>query len=269
MKQLTYFPILDGDYWSIKKRKKLDRVNDFIGKELATVMTLAKSPKDADLVVVWWGDGFILQIMRKYKDLNTAFFWINAWTKWFLMNHIENIDTMPQSFKEFELVEIPVIPVTTRLKNWQEETGFYLNEALLWWHVSDFFNFKVSLESKEIIIPWSWLVVNTPTWSTWYAANLKQPILDLASNMQWLAWICTQWFDYWYLEPQKIDISDSRWRDTLDLILDWKHWMVFSDIDSLTVHPSTQKITIAFTKEQNFQDRRVLLAQESNWNVIK
>lgn len=269
MKKLSYYLVLDQDYGNPEKRKKLDRVESIITEQLSNVLTRVSSPEKADIIHVGWWDWLMMETMRKFKDLDAIFFGLNAGTKGFLMNQINENLTIPTTLNQFEIIKIPVIPVSITLQNLQKKTWFYINDALLGWHVADFFTFEIETESKHLTIPWSWLVVNTPTWSTWYAANLKQPILDLASEMTWIAWIGTQWFDYGYFSPQEITISDSRWRDKRDLILDGKSWMIINDIKDITIYPPKQTVSLAFSKGQNFQDRRVLLAQEANWNTIQ
>ena len=72
-------------------RKKIHFVIDKTSKALAAKKILLKRyksyyPKQSDVIVVVGGDGFMLEILKKYQKYNKPFYGLNRGTYGFLMN---------------------------------------------------------------------------------------------------------------------------------------------------------------------------------------
>lgn len=265
---LRYYPTLDQSHGSIEKSQKLTHVESIIQDQVAETITLVWSPEDADVILVGWGDGYMLQMMRQYKDYDAVFFGINAGTLWFLTNHMDTWDQLPQSLSEMEIVSCPIIPVDITYRDGSTKQSFFLNDVAIGDDIMNYYNFSLENTHGQMSVFSSGLVINTPQWSTWYAANLKQPILDLHSKMMGIAAIGGKGFDYTYMKPQTLTISDLHQRDTLNVWVDGKAGERHHDIQSITIYPSEKSVRLGFLPDQNYHDRRVLLAEQSHGNTI-
>ena len=74
MKDIKPYIIFDKTLKSIRIRK-------FFNKKLKLYRL-----KDANLIIVIGGDGFMLQTLKKYKKMNKFFYGINSGNYGFLMN---------------------------------------------------------------------------------------------------------------------------------------------------------------------------------------
>ncbi len=266
---LKYHLILDEDYWNQEKREKLDKIKLLVEKQISDIL-IVDSPSKADILLIWWWDGFMLESIKKYKDYGKLFFWINAWTVWFMLNHMVS-KNLPTSLDEINLIDIPLIP--TSIIDWDNNKieKYFINDVLLWSYGGNFHNFEISstTEWKLINILCSELLINTPLWSTWQALNGDLPLMDINSKLLGVTCAWPKWFSWWYLKSKEVTIKDVRWRDMWHVAHDWKNPKnMIKNAKEITIHPPKQFIQIWFKKDENYHDRRILLAQESLWNVI-
>lgn len=264
---LRYHLICDKSYGDQNKHQKIEAIRSFVMKQLSN--NLVDRPEDADVILVAWWDGFMLKTMRTHYELGKLFVGLNAGTLGFLTNHLQDGDIFPlESCNWYTIVKSPIVQVDITTHSWEVYNDFYINESIFGHDVSDYYTFEVESDRTIFCVEGSGLIINTPQWSTGYAANVGQPILDLSSKLQWVAGIGTKWFDYGYMRDVDVVVRDVRKRDTLHLRLDGKSWSYYKDVAQVLVKkPLYDMISLWFLSSQDFMDRRVLLAQNLHGNT--
>lgn len=126
---------------------------------------------DFKVIMALGWDWTMLSAIKDLKHLEMPFLWINFWTKWFLLNDLWFINSKDFVEKKYPLLEF-------NLKTNQSTNTFYsFNEFDIraWnWRV---ITLEISLNNKNILISWDWIIVSTPAWSTWYNNSLGWPII--------------------------------------------------------------------------------------------
>jgi len=254
--------------------QKINSVEHYIKSQLTEAMTApSKLEANVKLRITW--DGKLIKKTRRDIKQNLLkegdiVMWVNAWNAWFLANSADVI--LPKFLEDFDTIDVPIVPVTVTFKDRKSITWFFINDAWVgWWGIEDTFDFKLETSIKHIEFFGSWVVVNTPVWSTWWAANLWQTTLPINSKLLGVAWIWCKWYDYSYIWPLVNDnliVTDTRLRNPLKVILDGKYWKIYTDIESLIVHPVETYYKLWFAKWQLFQERRTKLSEETHWNRI-
>lgn len=265
---LTYKPPIINDYNpSPKKLVKRKKALDLIAKQLETSSRIDPNGK-IQLVISW--DWWMLQAMKDHKNDNVIFFWLNAWTVWFLTNDMLS-QHFPETLDDLTIIDIPIIETLIIKKNWERFKSYFINDILLNKSAAHYHCFTLTSQTKGDLIEiiWSSLLINTPLWSTGQALNADVPILDINSTLRWISWSYLKWFKRWYLQPEEITITDTRWRDSRHVYHDGKNdGNIIYDVESVTLYKPTQYLKLWFKNDENYNDRRVLLAQESLWNVL-
>lgn len=220
-----------------------------------------ETPEEADLIIVWWWDGFMLNTIREFHHYNKPFLWLNCGTLWFLLNSFD--DTVSaQSFTRDGLHKVAVHPVKvnlTMLDGTRQEWLFF-NDCVIWWSVLDYVSFTVDHPNKKVEAKGTWLVVNSMLWSTWYALNLGQPIIPVSSDLWGVVWIASAPFQYGFVEPQNMKITRSS-RNPVLVWLDWYNWK-YENVAHIELSPSEKTVELVFFNHTPFEEKRLLLAEE-------
>lgn len=212
----------------------------------------------------------MIEMIKKHKDLDKIFFGINAGTVWFILNHM-NTPNLPKTLEEVNIIQAPIIKTKTITHNNEEIDNFFINDLFVWLFGGNFHNFELTsaTQGKLINILCSEALINTPLWSTWQALNWDLPLMDMKSKLRWVTCARPKWFKRWYLKPEEITITDVRWRDPWRVAHDGKNpEHMIDNVKQVTIYPPEQYVKIWFKHDEDYHDRRILLAQESLWNVI-
>ncbi len=266
---LKYHVILDKDYWNLEKRKKLDNIQQLIQQQITDIL-IVNNPNDADLFIVWWWDWFMIKMLKKYKLYNKPFFWINAGTVWFLLNHMKT-PNLPSSLDELDIIDIPLIKTKSITESGEEFEKIFVNDVLLWESWSWFHDFQFTSKTtwNLVNILCSELLINTPIWSSGQAVNGRLPLMDLRSDLLGITTAWAVWLDRCYIVPEEMTIKDVRWRDNRHAKHDWSHPdNKVDNIKQITIYPPEEYVQISYKKDEKYHDKRLLLAQKSLWNVI-
>ncbi len=266
---LKYHLLLDQDYGNQEKKTKLDGINTIVKDNLAKIL-LVESPEEADILLVWWGDGFMIEMIKKYKDLDKIYFGINAGTVWFILNHMNTPD-LPKTLEGLNIIDVPIINTKTTTHDNGVHDNFFINDLLIGVYWGNFHCFELTSKTqwKLIDIFCSEALINTPLWSTWQALNGDLPLMDMKSKLLGVTCARPKWFKWGYLKPEEITITDTRWRDPRKVAHDGKNPdNMIDNVKEVTIYPPERYAKIAFKHDEDYHDRRILLAQESLWNVI-
>lgn len=218
----------------------------------------------AVILVLGW-DWTMLSAINKYLDFQNPFLWINFWTKWFLLNNINFVND-----KTFEVLDYPILE--TQICIWEtKKTIFSFNELDIRSGNWRLLTLDISISnSKSISISWDWLIISTPSGSTWYNSSLGWPILPHNIN----AFILTPkapWRPKWQTpillsDEKNISISNSWRKNLLELYSDSNLFYSWDSIDvKLKISKSKKcvKIIVFWSYKEIWEDK-VLIEQWFN-----
>ena len=159
----------------IKKNKKL--------KNLFLKKYINYSPRLADVIVVFGGDGFMLKTLKKYQKHNKVFYGINRGTFGFLMNKFKTYD-VERSISKAKLVSISPLEMKVITKTGKTHSNIAINEVSLLRQTKQAASLQI-VGGKRILIKkliCDGVLVSTPAGSTAYNLSISGPILSLNSK---------------------------------------------------------------------------------------
>lgn len=144
------------------------------------------SEKDADVFVVFGGDGFMLKMLRSHQKYDKPFYGINCGNVGFLMNSIDEID--PSDFINLlQTTCSSTLPVLDfQLKTISDEVihDYAINEVAFMRQTAMASNISVYIKSTQLIVcNGDGLLLSTPAGSTAYNASAHGPILPLGVHL--------------------------------------------------------------------------------------
>lgn len=254
-RKILFYPIINTTdkcslLFQIIKEKLKDNLTDNISK--------------ADMILVWGWDWFMLDTIKKYWKHWKPFFWVNCWTLWFLMNHISDYTQLLTSLDEFEVIQENLFQVEIEKNNWTKLKRYWINDIVIWNNILDYVRFELNIEWERLNINWTWLILSSTIWSTWYWLWCWYPILPLKSSIWWIWWIATNPFKFQIVEQNPVQIVLNS-RTKINIWIDW-YWTQIKDIKSVIIKPSKIIIKICFLKSQQFEIRRIKIFQEKMKN---
>ena len=142
------------------------------------------SQSEADIIVVLGGDGFMLDVLKKYQNLNLPFYGINQGTVGFLMNQKQD-ENLLNKLNEAE--ETVIHPLKMHAKKLDGTIEHYLavNEISILRSGSQAAKLKIIVDDlvrlEELVCDGA--LVSTPAGSTAYNYSAHGPILPIDSNI--------------------------------------------------------------------------------------
>ena len=139
---------------------------------------------EADIIVVLGGDGFMLNILKKFQNLNLPFYGINQGTVGFLMNQKQDVNLLN---KLNEAEETVIYPLKMHAKKLDGTIEHYLavNEISILRSGSQAAKLKIIVDDlvrlEELVCDGA--LVSTPAGSTAYNYSAHGPILPIDSNI--------------------------------------------------------------------------------------
>ena len=140
-------------------------------------------PQKADVIIVVGGDGYMLEILKKYQKYNKPFYGINKGTFGFLMNKFK-IKNIHKSVSKAKLVSISPLEMKVRNKKNKLLSSYAINEISLLRQSKQTASLQI-ISAKRIIIKKliaDGVLVSTPAGSTAYNLSVHGPILSLDSR---------------------------------------------------------------------------------------
>ena len=139
--------------------------------------------RDSDVIVVIGGDGFMLQILKKYQKYKKPFYGMNRGTFGFLMNKFKLQDIYKKIFRA-KLVSISALEMIATTKKNKIVSAYAINEVSLLRQSKQTSSLQI-LDKKRILIKKliaDGVLVSTPAGSTAYNLSVHGPILSLNSK---------------------------------------------------------------------------------------
>ena len=142
------------------------------------------SLSEADAIVVLGGDGFMLDILKRYQDLDLPFYGINKGTVGFLMNQNQNENLLNKLNQAEETIIYPLKMHAKKIDG-SEEDHLAINEISILRSGSQAAKLKIVVDNlvrlEELVCDGA--LVSTPAGSTAYNYSAHGPILPIDSNI--------------------------------------------------------------------------------------
>ena len=163
--------ISDQNYRSLKIKKVLIKkinTNNFFKK---------------NLTIVIGGDGFMLQTLKKNKNLKREFYGINSGNYGFLMNKFSSKNIIKNLLKA-NMISISPLEMTVKNKKKQTKKSLAINEVSVLRQSRQAASISIKHGSRQIIkkLVSDGVLVSTPAGSTAYNLSVHGPILSLNSK---------------------------------------------------------------------------------------
>ncbi|MDA7637547.1 NAD kinase [Candidatus Pelagibacter sp.] len=139
--------------------------------------------KKENLIIVIGGDGFMLQTLKKNKNLKKQFYGINSGNYGFLMNKFSSKNIIKNLSKANE-VSISPLEMIVKNRNNQTRKSIAINEVSILRQSRQAASLSIKHGSRQIIkeLVSDGVLVSTPAGSTAYNLSVHGPILSLHSK---------------------------------------------------------------------------------------
>jgi NAD+ kinase len=160
------------------KNKKSSKIKDILIKKINKVQF-----KKENLIIVIGGDGFMLQTLKKNKNLKKQFYGINSGNYGFLMNKFSSKNTI-KNLAKTNMVSIFPLEMIVKNKNNQIKKSLAINEVSVLRQSRQAASLSIKQGSRQIIkrLVSDGVLVSTPAGSTAYNLSVHGPILSLHSK---------------------------------------------------------------------------------------
>ena len=168
--------------------KKLSIICDINKKSLKIKSILIKILNNtkvikSNLVIVIGGDGFMLETLKKNKNLKKQFYGINSGNYGFLMNKFSSKNLI-KNLSKANMVSIAPLIMIVKNKDNKIKRSLAINEVSVLRQSRQAAFLSIKLGSKQIIkkLVSDGVLVSTPAGSTAYNLSVHGPILSLHSR---------------------------------------------------------------------------------------
>jgi len=160
------------------KNKKSSKIKHLLKKKIKNFQF-----KQKNLIIVIGGDGFMLETLKKYKNLKKNFYGINSGNYGFLMNKF-NLKNIIKNLSKANMISISPLEMIVKNKNNQIKKSLAINEVSVLRQSRQAASLSIKHGSKQIIkkLVSDGVLVSTPAGSTAYNLSVHGPILSLNSK---------------------------------------------------------------------------------------
>ena len=160
------------------KNKKSLSIKKILTKKIGT-----QKLKKSNLIIVIGGDGFMLQTLKKNKNLKKQFYGINSGNYGFLMNKYSSKNFL-KNLNKAKLISIYPLEMVVKNKNNRTKKSLAINEVSVLRQSRQAASLSIKQGSKQIIkkLVSDGVLVSTPAGSTAYNLSVHGPILNLNSK---------------------------------------------------------------------------------------
>jgi NAD+ kinase len=153
-----------------------------IKKLLVKKLNQEQFEKD-NLIIVIGGDGFMLQTLKKNKNLKKQFYGINSGNYGFLMNKFSSKNII-KNLSKANMVSISPLEMIVKNKSNQTRKSLAINEVSILRQSRQAASLSIKQGSRQIIkkLVSDGVLVSTPAGSTAYNLSVHGPILSLHSK---------------------------------------------------------------------------------------
>jgi NAD+ kinase len=139
--------------------------------------------KKDNMTIVIGGDGFMLHVLKRNKDLKKQFYGINSGNYGFLMNKFSPKNII-KNLSKANMVSISPLEMTVKNKSNQIRKSLAINEVSILRQSRQAASLSIRYGSKQIIkkLVSDGVLISTPAGSTAYNLSVHGPILSLNSK---------------------------------------------------------------------------------------
>ena len=139
--------------------------------------------KKDNLIIVIGGDGFMLQTLKKNKNLKKQFYGINSGNYGFLMNKFSSKNII-KNLSKANMVSISPLEMIVKNRSNQTRKSLAINEVSILRQSRQAASLSIKQGSRQIIkkLVSDGVLVSTPAGSTAYNLSVHGPILSLHSK---------------------------------------------------------------------------------------
>ncbi len=158
--------------------KRAKKIMSFLSKKI-NFFSLSKS----NLIIVVGGDGFMLQTLKKNKNINKSFYGINSGNYGFLMNKFSLNKTI-NNLSKAKKITISPLEMIVKNKSGLKKKAIAINEVSILRQSRQAASMSIKNGSKIIIkkLISDGVLISTPAGSTAYNLSVHGPILSLNSK---------------------------------------------------------------------------------------
>ena len=152
-------------------------------KKLLTKKIIAENFTKENILIVIGGDGFMLESLKKNKNLKKQFYGINSGNYGFLMNKFSS-ENIIKNLSKANMISISPLEMTVKNKNNQIKKSLAINEVSILRQSRQAASLSIKHGAKQIIkkLVSDGVLVSTPAGSTAYNLSVHGPILSLNSK---------------------------------------------------------------------------------------
>jgi len=160
------------------KNKKSQKIKNFISKKIGNHISISSI-----LTIVIGGDGFMLQTLKKNRNLKKQFYGINSGNYGFLMNKFSPKNTI-KNLSKARMISISPLEMIVKNKNNQNKKSIAINEVSVLRQSRQAASLSIKQGSRQIIkkLVSDGVLVSTPAGSTAYNLSVHGPVLSLNSK---------------------------------------------------------------------------------------
>ena len=160
------------------KNKKSNKIKNLLFNKIKNYQF-----KKDNLIIVIGGDGFMLKILKKNKNLKKKFYGINSGNYGFLMNKFSSKNII-KNLSKANMISISPLEMIVKNKNNQIKKSLAINEVSVLRQSRQAASLSIKQGSKQIIkkLVSDGVLVSTPAGSTAYNLSVHGPILSLNSK---------------------------------------------------------------------------------------
>lgn len=142
------------------------------------------SMEEADVVVTLGGDGFLLEVLHNYPDLEKPIFGMNRGTLGFLLNEFDSENLLEKINEGTDVYLCPIRMEATNTDGVKEQFLGY-NEVSVIRYSAQSANLKITINGVTALemLSCDGVLVSTPAGSTAYNLSAHGPIIPLNSNL--------------------------------------------------------------------------------------
>ena len=165
-------------YIVFDKTKSSLKIKSLIVKKIQSV-----SLKKSNTIIVLGGDGFMLQILKRFHKFKKPFYGINSGNYGFLMNKFSSKNFL-KNLEASKNIKIHPLQMIVKTKNNQVKKSIAINEVSILRQSKQASSISIDSNKKNIIkkLISDGILVSTPAGSTAYNLSVHGPILNLDSN---------------------------------------------------------------------------------------
>ena len=141
------------------------------------------SPKNAEVIIVSGGDGFMLKTIKKFNKFKKPFYGINCGSIGFLLNKYIS-KKIEHKIEKAKTIQINPLQIITRSKGNQRNIFLAINELSILRQSKQTALLKLNINKKTLIkkLIGDGVMISTPAGSTAYNLSVNGPILSLNSK---------------------------------------------------------------------------------------